>query len=113
MTARLRCLPALAAPVLALATVPALPQQPQRHVPAQRQTAPAGLPLFTSDGKAIGRVIATGTDEADEPVLVAEIERPLGIGPEIIAIPGDMFARRPDRIELTITEAEVNARLKR
>jgi hypothetical protein len=103
----------LAVPVLALATAPALPQQPQRQPPSQGHAAPAGLPLFTSDGKAIGRVIASGIDEDNEAVLVAEIEQPLGIGPKVVAIPNDMFARRADRIELTITEAEVNARLGR
>jgi hypothetical protein len=103
----------LAAPALALATAPALPQQPQRQPPVQRKATPGSLPLFTSDGKEIGRVIATGIDEDNEAVLVAEILRPLGFGAEVVAIPNDLFARKADRIELTITEAEVRARLGR
>jgi hypothetical protein len=101
--------PALA---LALAAAPVPAQQPQRpQPPAQGQRTPVGLPLYTSDGKAIGKVIAVGLDEDDAPVLVAEIERPLGLGPLAIAVPTDMFVRRPGRIQLTLTEAEVKARL--
>jgi hypothetical protein len=43
---------------------------------------------------------------------VAEIAQPLAIGPTAIAVPIDMFARKGNRIELTLTQAEVNARLK-
>jgi hypothetical protein len=46
-------------------------------------------------------------------VLVGEIERQLGLGLEAIAIPTDLFVRKEGRIELTITEDEVNARLAR
>ncbi|HEY7550248.1 MAG TPA: PRC-barrel domain-containing protein [Hyphomicrobiaceae bacterium] len=103
---------AAAALALVLAGAQAVPQDARRHPPAApQQRAPAGLPLYSSDGKLLGRVIAAGVDNDDRPVLVAEIQRPLGIGPQAIAIPTDMFVQRPDRIELTITAAEVNARL--
>jgi hypothetical protein len=88
-------------------------QAVQQAPPAQAGRVVAGLPLYTSDGKLIGRAIAMGLDDDDEPVLVAEIARPLGIGPEAIAVPTDMFVHKDDRIELTITEAEVNAKLGR
>ena len=68
---------------------------------------------FSSDGKEIGTVITTGFDEDNEPVLVAEIAQPLGIGTMAVAVPTSMFVRKGDRVELTLTEAEVNARLKR
>lgn len=84
-----------------------------RPAAAETARAPVGLPVYTSDGKAIGKVVALALDEDDEQVLVAEIERPLGIGSEAVAIPIDLFTRKQDRIELTITEAEVDARLGR
>ncbi|MBO0764627.1 MAG: PRC-barrel domain-containing protein [Hyphomicrobiaceae bacterium] len=104
---------AAAAVALALAGAQATSQDAQRQPRATSQPhqTPAGLPLYSSDGRKLGKVIATGLDSDDEPVLVAEIERPLGIGPQTIAIPTNMFVPRRDRIELTITEAEVNARL--
>jgi PRC-barrel domain protein len=104
--------------VLVLALVPAInglaegPQQrPAGRTAIERQAV--GMPLYTSDGKAIGKIVATGVDQDDQPVLVAEIEQQLGIGPEAVAIPADLLVRKQGRIELTITEAEVNARLGR
>ena len=84
-----------------------------RSPPGKTEHRAVGLPVYTADGKAIGKIVATGTDEDNQPVLVAEIERALGLGPEAIAIPADLFVRKQGRIELTITEAEVNARLER
>jgi PRC-barrel domain len=105
---------ALALAALVLAAAPVSAQQPQpAHPPAQSQRTPVGLPLYTSDGKAIGKVIATGVDEDDEPVLVAEIGRTLGLGSTAIAVPANLFVRKPGRIELTLTEEEVKARLGR
>jgi hypothetical protein len=109
----LHCRLAAAALALVLAGAQAAPQDAQRQPPTTpRQQVPAGLPLYSSDGKLLGRVIAAGVDSDNEPVLVAEIQRPLGIGPQAIAIPTDLFVQRRDRIELTITAAEVNARLR-
>ena len=47
----------------------------------------------------------------DGPVLLAEIERPLGIGPIIVAVPTNMIELRADRIELTITAIQVRNKL--
>jgi sporulation protein YlmC with PRC-barrel domain len=115
----LQCLLTAAALHLALAVPPTVAQGPKQG--PERQQAPAakpqpslvGLQIYTSDGKSVGKVIATGLDEDDEPVLVGEIERQLGIGPTAIAVPLDMYVRKGDRIELTLTEAEVNAKLGR
>jgi hypothetical protein len=111
---------ATAALALALAAAPAWAEGPQQRPAGQvygqsKKTEPraVGLPVFTADGKAIGKIVATGTDEDNQPVLVAEIERQLGLGPAAIAIPTNLFVRKQGRIELTITEAEVNARLER
>ena len=100
--------------VWALAAAPTLSEPPRREPAAKPQDPQAvGLPVFTADGKAIGKVVATGTDEENAPVLIAEIERQLGLGPEAVAIPTDLYVHKQGRIELTLTEAEVNARLAR
>jgi hypothetical protein len=77
------------------------------------QSAVVGLSIFTSDGKEIGKALAMGTDEHGLAVLVAECERPFGIGSVAVAIPTDMFVLMTDRIVLSITEAEVSQRLAR
>jgi hypothetical protein len=97
------------APVHDSAAVSPRPSQP----PPTTERAVVGLPIFTSDGEKIGKVLATGTDADGLAVLVAEIERPLGMGPIAVAIPTDMFAPMTDRIALAITEAEVSQRLAR
>jgi hypothetical protein len=85
------------------------PSQP----PPTTERAVVGLTIFTSDGKEIGKVLATGTDEDGLTVLVAEFERSSGIGSVAAAIPTDMFVLITDRIVLSITEAEVSQRLAR
>jgi hypothetical protein len=105
-----------AALALTLAAGQALPQSPPQRLPGKAPYAErtaVGLPIVTADGKAIGKVVATGVDDDNQPVLVGEIERQLGLGLEAIAIPTDLFVRKEGRIELTITEDEVNARLAR
>jgi hypothetical protein len=105
---------------LALAVAPGISQTAQprsQQPPAARAQQPdpslAGKPLYTSDGKEIGTVLTTGLDEDNnEPVLVAEIAQPLGFGPMAVAVPANMFVSKGDRVELTLTEAEVQARLK-
>jgi hypothetical protein len=111
----LRSQPRLAAAALAiaLAAAPAFAEGLQQRPASRNERTAVGLPIYTSDGKAIGRVIATGVDEDNRAVLVGQIERPLGLGPQATAIPIDLFVRKRDRIELTLTEAEVNARLGR
>jgi sporulation protein YlmC with PRC-barrel domain len=71
-----------------------------------------GLPIISSDGERVGRVTDIGLD-GNEPILVGEIERPLGIGADPVAIPAEMFEREGDHIALTITAVGVRARLAR
>jgi hypothetical protein len=106
-------LAALVASAVALAApAPAAAEQPSRNPAAEKGgRSLVGLPLFSSDGKRIGRILAGGTAEGREPVLVAEIERPHGIRPHAVAIPLDMIVRRAGRVELTITAAEIEKRL--
>ena len=97
------------APAHDAAAVSPRPSQP----PPSAERAVVGLPIFTSDGKEIGKVLATGTDEGGLAVLVAEFEGAFGIGSVAVAIPTDMFMLITDRIVLSITEAEVSQRLAR
>jgi PRC-barrel domain len=86
--------------------------RPSQPLPtAEREVV--GLPIFTSDGAEIGKVLATGTDEDGLAVLVAEIKRPHRMGSIAVAIPTDIFVPMTDRIVLAITEAEVSQRLAR
>ena len=105
-------LAALVASALALAPAePAAAQQGRKPAAGDTGRAIIGLPLFSSDGKRVGRIIATGVDDSNEPVLVAEIERSLGIGGDAVAIPFDMVQRKAGRLELTITATEVAERI--
>jgi len=88
------------APAYDAAAVSPRPSQP----PPSAERAVVGLPIFTSDGKEIGKVLATGTDEDGLAVLVAEFEGAFGIGSVAVAIPTDMFMLITDRIVLAITE---------
>jgi hypothetical protein len=110
---------AAAALTVAVTLAPGMAQtreQRSPQPPAARQQQPdpslAGQPLYTSDGKEIGTILTTGLDEDNEPVLVAEIAQPLGFGPTAVAVPTNMFVRKGTRVELTLTEAEVHAKLK-
>ena len=70
-----------------------------------------GLPVVTSDGRQIGRVTEVVREPGHESTLIAEIERPGGIGPRTVSIPADMFVQRATRIEISLTFEELNDRL--
>src|SRR6478752_7283191 len=70
-----------------------------------------GLPIFTSDGVQIGTVAETGTDDDGHLVLLAELEQPLGIGTQTVAIPVELTVLHTDRIGLLLTVTEVRERL--
>jgi hypothetical protein len=69
------------AATLAVALVVVAPAGEQERTPLTNNVAGAaiGLPVFSSDGKQLGKVVAEGIDEDDQPVIVAEVERPLEI----------------------------------
>jgi PRC-barrel domain len=97
------------AATLAVALVVVAPAAQEQR--ASKARPPIGLAVFSSDGKQLGKVVAAGIDEDDQPVLVVEIERPLGFGPHSVAIPAYMFVRKSNQIILTITAKEVADRL--
>ena len=97
--------------VLASATAPATAQhEPQLKTEIERGVI--GLPIRSSDGQLIGLVTQAGIGDG-EAVIIAEIERPLGIGPDVVAIPTGMFINRGDHIELAITADQVREKLVR
>jgi hypothetical protein len=75
-----RTLASVAALAIALAAPPATSRHQQVLPAVAANHTLVGLPVFTSDGHSVGMVIAVGTDESDEAVLVGQIERPLAIG---------------------------------
>jgi len=97
-----------------LATVPAAVAQPnlEQSPPSRVDQSLIGLPLVSSDGKSIGQVTHVGVDDG-QAVLIAEIDRPLGIGADPVAIPAEMFVNRGDHVELTMTAAQIRAKLDR
>jgi len=99
---------------LSLAMMPqAMAQQEQAEAPAAEiDRGVVGLPIHTSDGHEIGLVTEAGIDDG-EAILIGEIERPLGLGPDVVVITKEMFVNRGDHIELTITAEQVRDRLAR
>ena len=99
---------------LSLALVPqAMAQQAAQESSATEiDQGVVGLPIHTSDGHEIGLVTEAGIDDG-EPILIGEIERPLGLGPDVVVITSEMFVNRGDHIELTITAEQVRDRLSR
>lgn len=90
---------------------PAEAQHDRKPAAGKADRTLVGLPIYSSDGKRLGRILALGVDDDNRPVLVAEIERSLGIGSDAVAIPYDLFVRKSHRVELTITAAEVSRRI--
>jgi hypothetical protein len=101
----------LAVPIAVVLT--ALPGDGQQMRPQPRSGSSillVGLSVFTSDGREIGKVIGWAKHRGEH-LLIAEIEGPLGIGPQTVAIPIDMFVQWADRIELTITDEQMADKL--
>ena len=101
------------AAVVGLSIVPvsvAIAQEPEA-VP-QSEVAPQllNLPIRSVDNQPIGVVTQAGIGDG-EAVLIGEVERPLGLGPELIAITADMFVDRGDHIQLTLTADQIREKL--
>lgn len=86
----------------ALAAAPALAQQAAPEPQAPRLDASrVGLPLLSSDGEKIGQITALETYNG-QVVLIAEVDRPLGLGSDTVSIPAGMFEEKADHIQLTM-----------
>ena len=78
----------------------------------QSEIAPRllNLPIRSVDDQPIGVVTQAGIGDG-EAVLIGEVERPLGLGPELIAITADMFVDKGDHIQLTLTAEQIRENL--
>jgi len=92
-----------------LAATPTLAQQAQPP-PAEVQPEVVGLAVYSSDGEKLGQVTHVGT-AAGQPAVRAELGGFLDVTPSAVVIPATMFEQKPDRIEVSMTAAEVKETL--
>jgi hypothetical protein len=100
----------MASGVIAAALAATLPvsAQPTQPPSSSAETVLIGLPVYSSDGQKLGDV--TDVSMADNQ-LVADFGSFLGLGPTGVIIPGAMFVRNANRIEVKLTAAEVKDHL--
>ena len=94
---------------LALAASPVAAQQtpPAEHqAEVQADATLVGLPIYSSDGQRLGQIAEVGSSRG-QPAVRAEMEESLGIGPRTVIMFADTFQQKNDRIELSMTAAEV------
>ena len=89
---------------LALAASQGLAQQ------SGTQTGLIGLPVYSSDGQKLGQITEVGTS-LGRPAVRADMDEIVGIGPRSVVIAADIIQQWSDRVELTLSAAEVRARL--
>jgi hypothetical protein len=107
--------PLVAAFALALATMAASAQESQQQPPAAQPEAQpepglVGMPVYSSDGQKLGDVTHAGTAGGKSAVR-AEMGQFLGLGSRGVVIDSEVFQKKADRIELTMTASEVKERL--
>jgi hypothetical protein len=98
---------------ITLATVLAgFPASAQQSPPPTTQPGATlvGLPVYSSDGQKLGEV-TSASGIGSRPALRAEMGAFLGLGPSIVLIDAEVFQKKADRIELTMTAAEVKEKL--
>ena len=69
-----------------------------------------GLAVYSSDGEKLGQVTHVGT-AGGQPAVRAELGGLLDVAPSAVVIPATMVAQQPDRIEVSMTAAEVKETL--
>jgi hypothetical protein len=94
---------------MTMAVVPASAQHSQPPA-APPEADVVGFPVYSSDGQMLGEVIALA-NAGGKSVLRAEMGSFLGLGPSFVVIDADVFRMKADRIELTMTAAEVRERI--
>lgn len=106
----LKSLVASASIALAIAVTPVQAQQVPSpdSPPSAVEVDPAlvGLPVYSSDDHKLGQITQVGTSAGGHAVR-AELDAFLGIGSTSVVIDGDVFQKKPDRIELMGTAAQV------
>jgi hypothetical protein len=79
---------------------------PEKQPGAQADAALVGLPVYSSDGQRLGQIAEVGTSSGQSAVR-AEMDEVLGIGTRSVIIVAEVFQKKDDRIELTMTADEV------
>ena len=107
----MRALIAVALVVISMSPATELIAQEPESIP-RSEVAPRllHLPIHSIDGQHIG-VVTQAAIGGGEAVFIGEVERPLGLGPERIAISADMFVDRGDHIQLTLTADQIREKL--
>ncbi|MGE5513767.1 MAG: PRC-barrel domain-containing protein [Bacteroidota bacterium] len=105
----LKSLATAASVAAALAIAPAIAQQDQPPT-TEGAIAMVGLPIYSSDGEKLGQVTKVGTS-GGQPAVQAEIGGFLGVEQSTVVISAAAFQQKPDRLELTMTAAEVGQTL--
>jgi ribosomal 30S subunit maturation factor RimM len=65
-----------------------------------------GLPVYSSDGQKLGEVTHV-TSMQGRQILRANMDAFLGFGSKQVLIPADMFEHKVDRIEVSMSAAQV------
>ena len=92
---------------LAVSSVAAQQTPPAENQPGvQVDAALVGLPVYSSDGQRLGQIAEVGRLRG-QPAVRAEMEESLGIGSRTVIMFADAFQQKNDRIELSMTAAEV------
>ena len=73
-------------------------------------SGPGGLAVYSSDGEKLGEIIGAET-RGGQTAVRAEMGPFLGLGPSAVLIDAGVFQKKGDRIELTLTAAEVRERV--
>jgi hypothetical protein len=86
-------------------------------VAVQRAQAPTGqvatlvsLPVFASDGRRIGEVVQIGVYNGQKAVI-ANLDPAIGVRPQGVLIPRNLYREKADRIEIALTTDEVKKTL--
>jgi hypothetical protein len=103
--------PFLAAGIaVALMASPAVAQQSpspgDQPAAGQIDTTLVGLPVYSSDGHKLGQVAEVGMS-GGQPAVRAEMKDLPDVGSADVIIGADVFQKKADRIEISMTAAEV------
>ncbi len=92
---------------VAASSVAAQQTSPAENQPGvQADATLVGLPIYSSDGQRLGQIAEVGSSKG-QPAVRAEMEESLGIGPRTVIMFADALQQKNDRIELSMTAAEV------
>jgi sporulation protein YlmC with PRC-barrel domain len=78
----------------------------ERQPPAAQMESLVGLAVYSSDGQRLGEIREVGMS-GTQPAVRADIGGFLDVAQSAVVIPINMIVQKPDRIELSMTAAEV------